>query len=65
MKQYKVIKIYYEYKLAPVENIMNDMAKEGWEVVCMTPDPTSSTKMILTLCREEAGNSDTVAADKN
>ena len=53
MKQYKAIKIYYDYKLATLEKVMNDMAKEGWEVVCMSPEPSNTLKMIITFCREE------------
>ena len=52
MKEYKVIKVYYDYKLATIENIMNDMAKEGWEVVCMSPEPSNTLKLIITFCRE-------------
>ncbi|MBE6901284.1 MAG: DUF4177 domain-containing protein [Ruminococcaceae bacterium] len=53
MKQYKVIKVYYDYKLASLEKVMNDMAKEGWEVVCMTHEPSNTSKYIITFCRED------------
>ena len=52
MKEYKMIKVYYDYKLATIENIMNDMAKDGWEVVCMSPEPSNTLKLIITFCRE-------------
>lgn len=53
MKQYKVIKIYYDFKLSSIEKVMNDMAKEGWEVVCMTHEPSNTSKYIITFSREE------------
>ena len=54
MKQYKVLKVYYDFKLGSIEKIMNDMAKEGWEVVCMSPEPSNTLKLIITFCREES-----------
>ena len=52
MKQYKAIKVYYDYKLGALEQVMNDMAKDGWEVVCMCPEPSNTLKLIVTFCRE-------------
>ena len=52
MKQYKMLKVYYNSKLSDIEKVLNDMAKDGWELVCMTPEP-SNLKLIITFCREE------------
>ncbi|MBQ9947482.1 MAG: DUF4177 domain-containing protein [Oscillospiraceae bacterium] len=55
MKQYKIIKVYYDYKLASLEKVINDMAKDGWELVCMSPEAGANTlKLLITFCREEA-----------
>ena len=48
MKEYKVMKIDWDYKLKILETAINDMAKEGWELVCMTPPPQSSLHLIVT-----------------
>ena len=37
-----------------IEETMEEMNKEGWEVVCMSPEPQSHTfKMLVTFCREK------------
>ena len=43
MKQYKLI----ETKKANAEKVMNDMAKEGWEVVSVTLDNWSHLSLHL------------------
>ena len=59
MKQYKVLRVKIsleeigkgDYK--NLEMIMNDMSKDGWEVVCQSPQPgTDSTYLLVTFCKE-------------
>lgn len=53
MKEYKVLEI----KANEAEGKMNEMAKQGWEVVCTNIYPgatifTSSSPMFITFVRE-------------
>ena len=33
---------------------MNDMAKDGWNVVCQSPQPgVATTYLLVTFCKEE------------
>lgn len=59
MKQYKVIRVkltFEEIGNADYEKLeikMNDMAKEGWEVVCVSPQPGTNTNFLLvTFCKD-------------
>lgn len=53
MKEYKAIKVKYDSKLEVINQTMNEMAKEGWEVVCMSPEPPTNTMyFVVTFCRE-------------
>ncbi len=52
MKEYKVMKIDWDYKLEILETTINDMTKEGWDLVCMTPPPQSSLHFVVTFCRD-------------
>ena len=37
-----------------VEAVMNDMANDGWEVVCTSPQPgVDAAHMLVTFCKEE------------
>ncbi len=59
MKQYKVLMVdtFEEMRTAKyekLERIMNDMSKEGWEVVCHSPQPGSNnTNLLVTFCKED------------
>ena len=53
MKEYKAIKVKYDFELEKVNEIMNEMAKEGWEVVCMAQEHPSKTGYVVTFCREK------------
>ena len=60
MKQYKIVRVKVSLediglgRYDEVEAVMNDMAKDGWEVVCTTPQPgTPSTYMLVTFGRDE------------
>ena len=59
MKQYKIVRVKLSLSdigvanYEKVESVMNDMAKEGWEVVCTSPQPSvSSPYMLVTFCKE-------------
>lgn len=52
MKQYKIIKVDFDIKYEKAETLMNEMSAKGWEVVCMTPEPINSLKMMITFCHE-------------
>jgi len=52
MKEYKSVKVKWDVKLEELDKIMNDMAKEGWEVVCMSPEPPHTMNFVVTFCRE-------------
>lgn len=47
MKEYKIIEIKKEKTLENAQKIMNQMAKEGWEVVSVTYDAWSSLNLQL------------------
>ena len=60
MKQYKIVKVKLSFEdigsadYEKLETVMNDMAKDGWEVVCTSPQPgVSNTNMLVTFCREK------------
>ena len=58
MKEYKIIKVSMDLGnkniYEKIEETMEEMNKEGWEVVCMSPEPQSHTfKMLVTFCREK------------
>ena len=48
MKEYKVVKTSEKKK----EKVMNDMAKEGWEVVTVTYWSYWWVSLLITFCRE-------------
>ena len=52
MKEYKAIQVKWDVKLEKVNQKMNEMAKEGWEVVCMSQEHPSKTGFVVTFCRE-------------
>ena len=63
MKQYKVVreKITFEElgigNFTRLETVMNDMAKEGWNVVCLSPQPGTTTNFVLvTFCKDDASH---------
>ncbi|MBQ2846716.1 MAG: DUF4177 domain-containing protein [Oscillospiraceae bacterium] len=60
MKQYKVVRVKMTFEelgtvnFTRLETIMNDMAKEGWDVVCLSPQPGISTNFLLvTFCKDD------------
>ncbi len=60
MKQYKIVRVKLKMEdiglanYEKVETVMNDMAKDGWEVVCTSPQPGINTNfMLVTFCRED------------
>lgn len=54
MKKYKIIKVGLDFKNEKAENLMNEMAEKGWEVVCMTAEPLNNLKLIITFCRDDS-----------
>ena len=53
MKEYKAVKVKWDVKLDILNQTLNDMAKEGWEVVCISPEPPCNTLyFVVTFCRE-------------
>ncbi len=56
MKQYKIVKVAFDVKYEKAEKLMNEMAQDGWEVVCVSPEPFDSLKMMITFCRESRDN---------
>ena len=52
MKEYKAIKVKWDYELENINKIMNDMAKEGWEVVCMSQEHPNTTNFVVTFSRK-------------
>lgn len=60
MKQYKVVRIKLTLEdigranYEKVETVMNDMAKDGWNVVCQSPQPgVANPYLLVTFCKEE------------
>ena len=60
MKQYKIVKVKLSLEdigsanYEKIETVMNDMAKNDWEVVYTSPQPgVSNTNMLVTFCKEE------------
>ena len=60
MKQYKVVRVKLTFaelgssKFTKLETVMNDMAKEGWEVVCLSPQPgVNTTFLLVTFCKDD------------
>ncbi|MBR4702661.1 MAG: DUF4177 domain-containing protein [Oscillospiraceae bacterium] len=51
MKEYKVIEVKFKNK-NKVEEIMNDMAKLGWELTCMSYWSGWSTGLLIAFSRE-------------
>ena len=49
MKEYKIV----EAKKHQAEEIMNDMAKQGWEVVSMTYWSMWKVALLITFSREK------------
>lgn len=56
MKQYKIVKVAFDINYEKAEKLMNEMAQDGWEVVCVSPEPVDSLKMMITFCRESGDN---------
>ena len=59
MKQYKIVRVNLSLEdigsanYEKLEAVMNEMAKDGWEVVCTSPQPGVSTPyMLVTFCKE-------------
>ena len=59
MKQYKIVRVKLSLEdiglanYQKLEAVMNNMAKEGWEVVSTSPQPgVSSTNILVTFCKE-------------
>ncbi len=51
MKEYKLVKVKWDLELKRAEEIMNEMAQEGWEVVCMSTEPAQTMLLIITFSR--------------
>ena len=51
MKEYKVIEVKFKNK-NKVEEIMNDMAKLGWELTCMSYWSGWSTALLVAFARD-------------
>ncbi len=49
MKEYKVLEVHYQ---EAAEKLMNEMAKEGWEVVSMTYWERMFGSLLITFSRE-------------
>ena len=56
MKEYKAIKVKWDVKLEEINKVMNDMAKDGWDVVCMSPEPPQSTMYFVVTFSKEVNN---------
>lgn len=52
MKEYKAVKVKWDVNLEQVNKLMNDMAKDGWEVVCMSLEHPNLVSYVVTFCRE-------------
>ncbi|MBR5088524.1 MAG: DUF4177 domain-containing protein [Ruminiclostridium sp.] len=58
MKQYKVLLVdtFEEMRKGnyeKLETVMNDMSKDGWELVCYSPQPGSNhTHLLVTFCKD-------------
>ncbi|MBQ8787337.1 MAG: DUF4177 domain-containing protein [Oscillospiraceae bacterium] len=52
MKEYKAVKVKWDVNLEQVNKLMNDMAKDGWEVVNVTTEPPNTLNFVVVLCRE-------------
>ncbi len=53
MKKYKIVKVKWDLELEKAEKVMNEMAQEGWEVVCMSTEPAQTMRLIITFSRTE------------
>ena len=60
MKQYKIVRVELSFadigmaNYEKVEAVMTDMANDGWEVVCTSPQPgVDAAHMLVTFCKEE------------
>ena len=51
MKEYKVIKVKWDLNIEILNKTINDMAKEGWELVCMTTEPRFNLDYVVTFCK--------------
>ncbi len=49
MKEYKVVEAFVDQ----AEDLMNQMAKEGWEVVSVTDWKTFVLKLLIVFAREK------------
>ena len=54
MKEYKAIRVKWDYNMDQVNQVMNDMAKDGWDVVSVSLDHPNTTNYIVVLKREES-----------
>ncbi len=52
MKEYKAIRVKWDLDLENINKIMNDMAKDGWQVVCMSPEPLHNLMFVVTFSRD-------------
>ena len=60
MKEYKIVRVYINsndlinHQYGKVEAVMNDMSEQGWDVVCVTNEPSkiASTEFLVTFSRE-------------
>ena len=52
MKEYKSIKVKWDLKMEILNKTINNMAKEGWELVCMTTEPRNNLDYVITFCKE-------------
>jgi len=52
MKEYNAIKVKWDFELKTLNKVMNDMAKEGWELVCVSPQTMSTMEFVVVFSRE-------------
>ena len=60
MKEHKIVRVYINsndlinHQYGKLEAVMNDMSEQGWDVVCVTNEPSkiASTEFLVTFSRE-------------
>ena len=52
MKEYKAIRVKWDLNLENINQIMYDMSKDGWQVVCMSPEPLNNLMFVVTFSRD-------------
>ncbi|MCM1025319.1 MAG: DUF4177 domain-containing protein [Roseburia sp.] len=54
MKKYKILEVAWDRKHEKAEALMNEMAEEGWEVVCVSSNDPRSLNLLVTFCRDDS-----------